>query len=453
MAVNLLNEAELNTYLGQIAFAGETPPKIHHMITPEDIRGQETTIARFMVYKWLCQRVRHYFEKYQGHPFLEPVDQSTPDLPAWALRNLSDHISVYRFCKDKIPSEIKDTLQTASDVLYFKALTYLQKHQKQTDTKKGKAVFLRTDYLKMKNRPELQSIETVLSEIAQKEQAKELQKKSLENVETVMTFPNGVCFVRLKTEKALVEEGLKMEHCAGTGVYYYYNAPDEETRTYSLRDKSGYPHITIEVRGNAVTQCRGRRDTCPTPRYLPYIQQLIKHFDWDIQSDMRAIGLIKQDGIYYDIWHLPAGLIIHQDLDFSRVPWEKLPDMSQITLIGNFTCHRSKIRSLAGMPKKIIGNVDCSSLSEITDLTGIAREVSGFVKIRGCDALISTKGCPDFIGDFWDLSYCAKLSDVSEKPKHLGGLIITEGCVNLALKNQTDSGKYHLIKQKSDREY
>ena len=147
MAVNLLNEAELNTYLGQIAFAGETPPRIHHMITPEDIRGQETTIARFMVYKWLCQRVRHYFKKYQGHPFLEPVDQSTPDLPAWALRNLSDHISVYRFCKDKIPSEIKDTLQTVSDVLYFKALTYLQKHQKQTDTKKDKAVLLIKKYI------------------------------------------------------------------------------------------------------------------------------------------------------------------------------------------------------------------------------------------------------------------------------------------------------------------
>ncbi len=453
MAVNLLNETALNAYLGQIVFADQPPPKFQNLMLLKDIREQEKDIARFMVYKWLCQRVRNYFELYQGSPFLESVDEAAPDLPAWAIRNLSDHIPVYRFCADKIPSEIKNTLQTVTDFLYVKALTYLQKYQKRANTQKDQAVLFRTDYLKMKNRPELQSIETVLSEIAQKEQAKELQKKSLENVETVMTFPNGVCFVRLKTEKALIEEGLKMEHCAGIGVYYYYNSPDKETRTYSLRDKSGNPHITIEVHGNAVTQCRGRRDTCPTPRYQSYIQQLIKHFNWGIQADMKAIGLIKKDDIYYDIWHLPPGLIIQQDLDFSKVPWKKLPDMSQTTLIGNFTCDRSKIRSLAGMPKKIIGNVECSMLSEITDLTGISREVSGFVKIRGCDALISTKGCPDFIGDFWDLSYCAKLSDVSEKPKHLRGLIITEGCVNLALKNQTDSGKYHLIKQKSDREY
>lgn len=458
MAVNLLNEKDLNTYLESLVFSKQEAVDTRTELSIPELLKNKDRLAYSMVQKWLQFRVRDFFEQYEGCTFLETVKATDTDLPDWAKRNLSEGIPVYRFHPEYIPTALCRTINKLIPFLHQEAMSYLEKRDSFSHAPHKKMPTFRLDYLKMKNKPELQSVEGALLAIERQERQQYLEKirkeqeaSLLSSIETVMTFDNGMQLVLLKTKQSIEQEGKLMDHCVGSGVYYYYNKPDETTKVYSLRDKKGNPHVTIEVRGNALTQCRGRRDSCPTERYTPYIQHIVKKFNWDIQGDIPAVGLIKQEGKYYNLWQLPAGMVIRQDLDFSKLPWSKLPDLSQTVLAGNFLCNRAKIETLQGMPKEVHGNVECCLCPRLKSMEGVSRYVSGFVKIRGCDSLVSTKGCPDFIGGFFDLSHCNNLEDLSVVPSHLGDTILTEGCLKIKNRSLLDSKPVLMFSNTSER--
>lgn len=55
---------------------------------------------------------------------------------------------------------------------------------------------------------------------------------------------------------------------------------------------------------------------------------------------------------------------------------ERLPDLSNVIVKGNFKCSYNPLRSLKGSPKKVKGDFDCSYCTNLTSLEG-APEKSG----------------------------------------------------------------------------
>ena len=148
---------------------------------------------------------------------------------------------------------------------------------------------------------------------------------------------------------ALRYEGDTMGHCVGG---YCPDVLEGKSRIYSLRDKRGEPHVTVEVnpsgykdvyrglpldeRGKinsavedwtssidyrpspeeiqakteqlmsqmgynqtqSIRQIKGKQNAAPKEDYLPYVQDFVRSGQWSDVGDFKNTGLIKQDGKY-----------------------------------------------------------------------------------------------------------------------------------------------------------
>ena len=105
-------------------------------------------------------------------------------------------------------------------------------------------------------------------------------------------------------------------------------------------------------------------------------------------SELITEGLfIKQDGQIWDLNDLPEGFVIKGDLDLSDKKLEELPDLSKVTVEGNFNCSANHLTSLEGAPKEVGGDFYCS-YNQLTSLKGAPEKVGGDF---GCDEDIAEK--------------------------------------------------------------
>jgi len=146
-------------------------------------------------------------------------------------------------------------------------------------------------------------------------------------LEVVREFDDGYVMARLLTPQALDRESGMMGHCIGGGGY------DEKLikgsiEIYSLRDSKNRAHATLAVRANnqVLQQCKGKKNKAPVTKYMPHVQTFIKERHYKLNEATSHTGLIEQDGVYYDIYNLPAGLSIDSNLDLMSVNITKLPD-------------------------------------------------------------------------------------------------------------------------------
>ena len=122
-------------------------------------------------------------------------------------------------------------------------------------------------------------------------------------------------------EEALKYEGDTMGHCVGG---YCPDVISGKSRIYSLRDKRGEPHVTIEVqpmRGTElgryaadlpegedvaamknpplrIKQIKGKQNAAPKEDYLPYVQDFVRSGEWSDVGDLKNTGLVKNEGKY-----------------------------------------------------------------------------------------------------------------------------------------------------------
>lgn len=162
-------------------------------------------------------------------------------------------------------------------------------------------------------------------------------------------YGDGMRWVELKhptddavTAQVLKDEGDSMGHCVGS---YCPSVLSGETRILSLRDKSGMPHTTVEIRppdvrrlknspstfwsehapeefkqrypltddtdiswsrgvGQSseyrdwmaslppeIVQIKGKQNAAPVEKYLPYVQDLVKSGKWSEVGDLGSTGL------------------------------------------------------------------------------------------------------------------------------------------------------------------
>ena len=100
-----------------------------------------------------------------------------------------------------------------------------------------------------------------------------------EDVQTAHRFDDGMVAVRLKTQKALRFEGRHMRHCIGEAVYAR-RLTTQGVKYFSIRDAQGRPHVTLEVVGRRVTQCKGRANSDPVPSFGGKLEWLAGAMGW-----------------------------------------------------------------------------------------------------------------------------------------------------------------------------
>ena len=427
MALNLLNDYALNDFLTDISFQGN--PQIanqglHGEFESVDyVVANRDTIVRGILNQYIKLRVRKYILAQENEPALIPVKDSA-NLPDWAQTLLSRGEQVYQFDGAKMSDRLKNDITTVRDYLYDVATMYVDKVIKIAENTKQKPK-IRYDYLKTTN--EYNTFEQALSaaqewheklaeNLVKKQNAQQILSKSLIGAEFVMNLPNNMTAYRLTTPEALDFESEYMGHCVGSGGYDK-NVKNGTTQIYSIRDERGEPHATFEVRNNTIQQCKGKQNKAPVAKYMPAIQEFIKSKKFELGGDTKNTGLIEQDGEYYSILHLPRNFVFRGNLDLSNMGLTELPDMSTVTILGNFNCDNNQLTSLTGAPKHVGGNFYCYD-NQLTSLTGAPKHVGGDFYCGGTQ-LTSLMGAPENVGRHF---YCDnnQLTSLTGAPKHVG---------------------------------
>lgn len=334
MAVNLLNDKELNNYLINLVWGERGIPTILDGKSQENLKDtkyieqNKDTIVRSILTQYMKHRIRAYLTESEEYPFLTPVSMRS-DLPDWAIKALSNNQKIYEFNADNMTENMRHDLTTIRDFLYSAAESYVDKtviaikENAQKDKKKLPKV--RLDYLKTSNEYDTFNKTLIaankwhqnMAELATKKAKNEqMYKASLSGTKFIMDLPNRMKAYQLITPEALDYESEYMGHCVGQGAYDK-GVSDGSIQIYSIRDSDGEPHATLEVRGKDVYQCKGKGNKTPVQRYIPAVQHFVDSQKFEIKHDMKNIGLIKQDGKYYSVYDLPDGFVVNDDLDLS----------------------------------------------------------------------------------------------------------------------------------------
>ena len=108
----------------------------------------------------------------------------------------------------------------------------------------------------------------------------------------------------------------------------------------------------------------------------------------------------EQDGKTYNLYDLPKGFVIKDDLDLFNKDLTELPDLSGVIVEGDFSCSYNRLTSLKGAPQKVGGSFVCSA-NRLTSLNGAPQEVGeGFY--CNCNQLTSLEGAPQKVGGCFD---------------------------------------------------
>lgn len=448
MSINLLNEGDLNKYLTSVVYTeGEVPHWVSenssesqkNLQNPDWVKQNRDDVVKAILLQYFKKRIREYLSANSEASYLEPVKQNDENLPDWCKRALSENKPVFRFNQSKISTDLQEKISSVRDYLYSMADRYvLDTTQLAHKTEKNSKI--RLDYLKSTN--EYSTFENVLAvanlwhEKLAKNTAKvrkdeAFYKKSLEGTRFIMELPNNTFAYELLTLQALDFEGDNMGNCVGSG-YYDKGVLNGTTKIYSIRDEKGEPHVTIEVRRwekcdhtgevGTVVQCEGRQNKKPIAKCFDGILALINKMNWDINNDIRSIGILQMDRKCYSLSKLVDGSekipeIIEGDVSLSFMDLTELPDFSNVFVKGSFNCEYNKLTSLKGSPKKV-GKDFCCAKNYLTNLKGCPQEVDGDFSCAD-NQLTSLEGVPQKIGGSF---YCCynKLTSLKGAPQNVG---------------------------------
>ncbi len=369
MIVNLLNDYDLNRYLGDIVWDGDDMPIIlnggsqQKLTDIKYIKNNTDTIARMIVFQYIKHRARTYLTSHTDTTFLTRVT-IRPDLPEWAIRALNNGTPVYEFHSNKVTDEIRHDLISVRDYMYAMAHDYINETIARATRTDGTPK-IRLDFLKTNNKY------TTFTDVLNFAHTWHKTHKPIHNAtndsgaEFIMHLGEILSAYKLTTPSALDFESAQMGHCVGWGGYDARVARGK-TLIYSIRDTSGKPHATIEVKNNTVHQCKGHGDQPPIQKYIPAIQQFIIAHGFDVPYELRHTGLIKRDNKYYSVFKLPDGFVIDGDLNLSGL---------DLTGANLNICVQGRLNVSNTTNLKLPATLDFSATSDVmmmgVDFTGV----------------------------------------------------------------------------------
>ena len=411
MALNLLNDKDFNDYLTDITYQGASVPKQQNFQgefeSADYVFQHRDEIVKGILNQYIKLRVREYLLNQNNEPAFISVDKNRTDLPGWAYRVFERGENIYQFDGTKMSDKLREDIITVRDYLYDFAGQYVDKVI-ETAKKTEKKPKIRYDFLKTTN--EYDTFDKALTaaknwhehmseELAKRNRGRELFEKSLKGAKYVMDLPDNMFAYQLTTEEALDFESEYMGHCVGKGGYDA-GVKNGLIKIYSIRDERGEPHATLEVRGNEVHQVKGKQNKSPIRKYIPAIKHFIETQKLDVIHDLKNLGLIKQDGKYYDIFNLPKGFVVNGNLDLGSMELTELPDLSDVVVRGDFNCSDNLLTSLQGAPQTVGGSFYCSH-NLLTSLQGAPQKIEGDFNCSN-NQLTNLQGAPQTVrGNFF----------------------------------------------------
>ena len=134
---------------------------------------------------------------------------------------------------------------------------------------------------------------------------------------------------------------------------------------------------------------------------------------------------------FADLTKLCKHMIIKGDIDWSHRDFEKLPDISESIVYGNFICNSCEnLTSLERAPNVVCGVFYCGK-TNITSLKGAPKEVGGGFYCECCNNLTSLEGAPKEVGGDFNCSWCKNLESLEGSPKKVGGSFDCRRCDKL----------------------
>ncbi|MCI5060322.1 MAG: hypothetical protein MRY79_04535 [Alphaproteobacteria bacterium] len=156
-------------------------------------------------------------------------------------------------------------------------------------------------------------------------------------------LPEGYEFVELKEKEAFEYEALAVQHCLDEPQYFDRSQLGTH-RYFSLRDKNGSAHATIEVKCyrrhdmrpsySTLLQCKGKQNQPPDEKYFPVLRKFYKSLDLQINNGAHA-GAVKWQGDYFSIRRMPDGYVEESgNLDLSDIRGIQLPKEFTMSSVG-----------------------------------------------------------------------------------------------------------------------
>ncbi len=99
----------------------------------------------------------------------------------------------------------------------------------------------------------------------------------------------------------------------------------------------------------------------------------LQHYTKFLTSNVDIIELLENRAVDYEVKD-NGEIIINDDLYLNDFNLSKLPDLSNVTVNGDFICTGNRLRSLEGAPKIVTGRVACTK----NNLTSLAHMPKGF---------------------------------------------------------------------------
>lgn len=142
---------------------------------------------------------------------------------------------------------------------------------------------------------------------------------------TLVEYSGPVYNIEVEYDHSYLVNGLATHNCVGGYCEYVHSG---ESKIYSLRDKKGMSHVTVEVSpgklpkevidygGNHtppdnIVQIKGKQNRAPVTQYLPYVQDFVKNGKWGDVEDLANSGLVDLESKYQA---LPWGKGANRDL-------------------------------------------------------------------------------------------------------------------------------------------
>jgi hypothetical protein len=138
---------------------------------------------------------------------------------------------------------------------------------------------------------------------ARKDPEKFTKKQLMQGTESVLPASKDMNWVNVKDSDALSLEGNIMGHCVG-GSNYCSAVNRGTTKIVSLRDKRGFPHVTIELTANdkgvfdKVSQVKGTANNSPD-KYFPQIDEFLTDYSAKLGEPLR---ITERPGFLPEKW-------------------------------------------------------------------------------------------------------------------------------------------------------
>lgn len=111
-------------------------------------------------------------------------------------------------------------------------------------------------------------------------------------------------------------------------------------------------------------------------------------------------------------------LFVQGDLHIASRFLERLPDLSRVTVQGDFVAYNNRLTALEGMPQRIGGAVILEQ-NRLTDLRGLPAALEGSLDISN-NQLTSLDGAPRHVAGNFDCSH-NRLASLAGGPRHVAG--------------------------------